>query len=274
VQIGVHLPQTGRAASAASISRCARQAEELGFADVWVSDHVAVPDGMKYPPAFILDPVSTLTWAAAATTTVGLGTSVLVLPYRQPVVLAKQLSSLCFLAGSRLTIGAGAGWLAGEFAATGVPFAERERRTDEYIDVLRACWAERPISFQGEFVQFPPVVSLPQPAAPVPIWVGGAGPTAIRRAVAKADGWHGYVAADALPAVTEQLRAERPEEEFTLSNRVDWDGLRMTKDELGRAMAEQREAGMQHVVAVPSQSTLDEWMTSVEHIAAAAAGLK
>src|SRR4051812_28609015 len=101
MQFGVHLPQTGRAASAANIARCAQQAEALGFADVWVSDHVAVPDGLKYPPPFIIAPVLALTWAAAATTTIGLGTTVLVLPYRQPVVLAKQLSSLCFLAGDR-----------------------------------------------------------------------------------------------------------------------------------------------------------------------------
>jgi probable F420-dependent oxidoreductase len=269
LRFGVHLPQTGRAATAANITRCAQQAEELGFTEVWVSDHVAVPDGMRYPPAFIIDPILTLGWAAAATTTIGLGTSVLILPYRQPVVLAKQLSSLCFLAGDRLTLGAGAGWLAGEFAAVGVPFAEREQRTDEYIDVLRACFADRPVSFEGGYVQLSQVVTLPQPSQPVPIWIGGAGPTAVRRAITKGDGWHGYTPIETLTAVTSELRRERPESEFTLSNRVDWDGLRMSRDDLARAVMQQEAVGIQHVVAVPSQSNLDDWLRSVEQLAGA-----
>src|SRR5206468_3385054 len=141
---GIHLPQYGRAAGADGITRAAKQAEELGFADVWVSDHLAVPSGAPYPPPFLFEPLITLTWAAAATQRVRLGTSVIVLPYRHPLHLAKELASLDVLAGGRLLLGAAAGWLEAEFDALGVPFAERGARTDEAIDALRACWEQRP----------------------------------------------------------------------------------------------------------------------------------
>ena len=127
MRFGIHLPQYGRAADADGITRAALQAEDLGFADVWVSDHLAIPAAAPYPPAFLYEPLITLTWAAAATQRIGLGTSVLVLPYRNPVHLAKELASLDRLSDGRLVVGAAAGWLEGEFDALGVPFAERGR---------------------------------------------------------------------------------------------------------------------------------------------------
>src|SRR3954447_22727677 len=150
MRFGIHLPQYGRAAGPEAITRAALQAEALGFADVWVSDHLAVPTGAPYPPPFLYEPVVALTWAAAATSTVGLGTSVLVLPYRHPLHLAKELASLDLLASGRLVLGAAAGWLEAEFDALGVPFSERGRRTDDTIDVLRACWEQRPVDIETE----------------------------------------------------------------------------------------------------------------------------
>src|SRR3954453_22188827 len=152
MEVGVPLPQYGRAAGPDAITRAATQAEELGFADVWVSDHLAVPTGAPYPPPFLFEPLVALTWAAASTSTIGLGTSVLVLPYRHPLHLAKELATLDVLSGGRVLLGAAAGWLEAEFDALDVPFAERGARTDEAIDAIRACWEQRPVEFSGPTV--------------------------------------------------------------------------------------------------------------------------
>ena len=113
MRFGIHLPQGGRAAGGESIRRAARQAEDLGFAEVWVSDHLAVPASASYPPAFLYEPVVSLTWAAAATERIGLGTTVLVLPYRHPLHLSKELASLDLFSWGRLVLGVSAVLLEG-----------------------------------------------------------------------------------------------------------------------------------------------------------------
>src|SRR5215472_2514845 len=164
--IGIHLPQIGRKAGPEAIRRAAVQAEELGFADVWTSEHIIVPAGAPYPPSAIFwDPVLSLVWAAAFTSRIGLGTSVLVLPMRHPLPLAKELATLQNLSGGRFILGAGVGWMAEEFAALGVPFCERGRRMDEGIALMRAVWQDDPVSFPTRWI--PAVVdemrSLPHP---------------------------------------------------------------------------------------------------------------
>lgn len=268
MRLGVHLPQYGRAASGAAITRAARQAEELGLDDVWVSDHLAVPAGATYPPAFLYEPVVALTWAAAATERVGLGTSVLVLPYRHPLHLAKELATLDRFSGGRLILGAAAGWLEGEFEALGVPFAERGARTDEAIDALRACWEQRPVTFEGRTVRLDRMEVLPQPERRIPIWVGGMSAPSRRRAVERGDGWHAtFTAADELAPVLKELRAARPDEAFTLSTRVGWDGLTDDAGELRRQLDAFAEAGLQHLLVSPRQNELDAWLKSVEALA-------
>src|SRR5687767_8390377 len=125
MRVGIHLPQYGRVASAQAITTAARRAEELGFADVWVSDHVVHPAEQDYPSPFLFDPIVALTWAAAVTDRIGLGTSVLVLPSHVPLELANQLASLDNLSGGRLTVAGGVGWSEREFEALGHGFADR-----------------------------------------------------------------------------------------------------------------------------------------------------
>src|SRR5580692_9898258 len=130
MQIGMHLPHAGSQANPALIKRHARRAEDLGFSDVWVSEHIIVPRAQFPRSPLFYDPVLTLTWVAAVTERVRLGTSVLVLPMRHPLPLAKELATLHNISGGRHILGVGVGWLEAEFAALGVPFHERGRRMD------------------------------------------------------------------------------------------------------------------------------------------------
>jgi alkanesulfonate monooxygenase SsuD/methylene tetrahydromethanopterin reductase-like flavin-dependent oxidoreductase (luciferase family) len=130
VRIGIHLPQYGRVAGPDAIATAARHAEELGFADVWVSDHVVHPASQSYPSPYLFDPLLALAWAAAATERVGLGTSVMVVPMHQPLGLANQLASLDALSKGRLTLAVGVGWSEAEYDAVGADFATRGRRLD------------------------------------------------------------------------------------------------------------------------------------------------
>jgi probable F420-dependent oxidoreductase len=266
MRIGVHLPQFGRASGPESIRRAAQQADELGFDDVWVSDHLAVPDGVAYPPAYLYEPLVTLTWAAAATSRVGLGISVLILSYRHPLHLAKELSSLDQLSEGRVILGAGVGWLAEEFGALGVPMAERGARSDECIEVLRACWAEDPVSVAGPTVRFDRMKVRPKPGHDIPIWVGGASEGALRRVVSKGDGWHGNVTPDEARPIVARLRKERPEDSFTVSMRTAWDGVDTPENEMVRGADAFRSLGVDHVVATPAQGDLSTWLRSVEEL--------
>jgi probable F420-dependent oxidoreductase len=268
MQIGIHLPHIGRKASQDSIRRAAEQAEALGFDDVWVSEHIIVPKDATYPPSpSFYDPVLTLTWAAAFTTRVKLGTSVLVLPMRHPLPLAKELATLQNLSKGRLILGAGVGWMEAEFAALGAPFHERGRRMDEGIALMRAVWTEDPISFPTRWI--PAVVKemrmQPRPVAPIPIWIGGSSEPAIKRALGL-DGWHGSrMTPDAAPAMVRRLRATRPDPAFTISLRMRWDGTQ--QDRMRADLAAYAEAGVQHVLLEPMERELDAWLRTVEDAA-------
>jgi probable F420-dependent oxidoreductase len=274
MEVGVHLPHVGRKAGPEAIRRAAVQAEELGLADVWVSEHIILPHGAPYPPSPIFyEPVLSLTWAAAFTSRVRLGTTVLVLPMRHPLPLAKELATLQCLSGGRLILGAGVGWMEAEFDALGVPFRERGRRMDEGIAMMRAVWSEDPVTFRPKYIpaRIEAMRMLPHPPR-IPIWIGGNSDAAIARAVRVGNGWHGTrTTPEAAVAVVRRLRAERPEAEFTISLRSSWDGA--NADALRERLAAYAEAGVQHVMMEPMDRELDDWLGSVERIARAAEGL-
>lgn len=224
MKIGIHLPQYGHVSGPDAITAAAQDAERLGFADLWVSDHVVHPAAQNYPSPHLFDPLLTLTWAAATTQTIGLGTSVLVVPMHEPVALANQLASLDALSKGRLQIAVGVGWSEAEYAALGADFATRGRRLDEAVDLFRVLWRDDPASFEGRFTSFQDIRLLPKPVGPMPIWFGGSAEAAYRRAIAKGDGFQviGVTPEQAAP-VAARLRAERPEESFTISLRTGWD---------------------------------------------------
>ena len=268
LDVGVHLPQYGRVASPEAITRAARHAEELGFRDVWVSDHTVHPAAQSYPSPYLYDPLVTLTWAAAVTERVRLGTSVLVVPSHEPVGLANRLASIDNLSGGRLVVGAGVGWSEAEYVAVGRDFRTRGRRLDEALELLRAAWSEDPVTFHGEFTDLDEIRVLPKPAGSIPIWIGGGSDAAYRRAIRHGDGFQviGVTPDEAAPVV-DRLRQARPEPEFTISLRTGWDPQGMDPGVIRDERAAFAEAGIQHVVSAPWRNDLDDWLRSMDLLA-------
>lgn len=182
-----------------SASRIARLAEGVGFESLWAGEHVVLPDPREPPSPMephdrILDPIIALTFLAAQTRRVRLGTGIIILPQRNPLVLAKELASLDVLSEGRFIFGIGVGYLEPEFRALGIPFAERGARTDDYLAAMRAIWSAEQPAHQGRFVQFAHVQAHPQPVQQPgpPIVVGGRSSGAYRRAVEQGNGWYGF----------------------------------------------------------------------------------
>ena len=203
--------------------RAARRAEELGDDSVWTGEHIVLPDPQEppspAPPELpMVDTVATLSYLAAGTSTIGLGTGIVILPQRRPAVLAKSLASLDHLSGGRLLFGLGVGYIPREFAACDTPMERRGERSDAYLDAMRALWTGDAVTISNEFVEFDRVTANPKPAqSDVHTVVGGHSRRAAVRAVTKAHGWFGYLRdLDTTRADIEVLRSvagevERPE---------------------------------------------------------------
>ena len=260
---GIHLPHAGERATPILIRRFAVQAEALGIADVWVSEHIILPRTQFLRPLPFYEPVLTLTWVAAVTERVNLGTSVLVLPMRHPIPLAKELATLQNLSDGRLILGAGVGWLEPEFAALGAPFHDRGRRMDEGIALMRAVWTQDPVTFATRHVpaEITDMTITPLPVAPIPLWIGGSSDAALRRAIRLADGWHGSRETPEQTApIVQRLRAERPDRDFTISMRVNWNGHDL--GELRDRIAAYEAAGVQHILVASDllrSAEIDNW---------------
>ena len=222
MRIGVSLPNVGLDHGKEMVLPVAEAADRLGFDSVWAAHHVTLPyeRESKYPYGHSgtevamspgmqwLDPLVTLALVSAVTDRVRLGTSVLVLPYRNPVNLAAEAAALDVLSDGRFVLGVGAGWMREEFGALGIDAAERGARTDEHIEVLRALWTQDPASFSGRFSSFDGIVlaTTPRTEGGPPVWVGGNTDVALRRAARLGDGWHGFeVYPEDMPGVRERL---------------------------------------------------------------------
>jgi probable F420-dependent oxidoreductase len=205
--VGLHALGIGAGADREVIDAVAKAAEKHGFATLWAGEHVVMVDdpASTYPysedgkiavPAVAdwLDPLICLSFATAATTTIGVATGVLLLPEHNPVLVAKQAASLDRLGGGRLTLGVGIGWAREEFDALGVPFERRAQRTAEYVDAIRTIWRDDVASYAGDFVGFTSIRVNPKPVrnGRIPIVLGGNSDAALRRVVAWGDGWYGF----------------------------------------------------------------------------------
>lgn len=271
IRFGIHLAQFGRALTHDSIQRSAVTAEQLGYDDVWVSDHIVVPVTQEYPSPMLADPLVALSLAAAVTTRVGIGTNVLVGPqYASPLQLANSLASLDFCSNGRLIAGIGLGWSQLEVEALGATYTDRGARLDEIIDLLRTTWADDPTTHIGRFYPFAEMRVLPKPIGRVPIWVGGSSDAAINRAAERGDGFTGtrVEPTDAV-ALVERLRALRPEADFTISLRVDWDARSHSVNEIAEQRGVYEAAGIQHIVVAPSRGSVEAWLEGMATIAGA-----
>jgi len=190
---------SGLLADKGGVNAVGQAADDLGFESLWVGEHPVLIDPRQAPSPLpphtpLLDPVAVLSYLACSTSRVKLGTGIVILPLRNPVILAKQMATADVLSDGRVILGVGVGYVPGEYAAIGVDFATRGRRADEYIDALRSLWRDDPPFSHGEFTSISGVQCRPQPIQPggVPIVASGAARPALRRAVKRADGWYGF----------------------------------------------------------------------------------
>ncbi|MCY4020410.1 MAG: TIGR03619 family F420-dependent LLM class oxidoreductase [Chloroflexi bacterium] len=191
MKFGLLLPNFGAIASGETIAASARLAEALGFDSVWTTDHVLMPADMPEPYGNLIESLVALTIAATATESVQLGTSIIVMPQREPVLLAKQLAGIDVVSGGRLILGAGVGWLEQEFNYLGADYEKRGARFDEWLALMRALW-NGDGAFTGESKSIDDAHFAPQPRRGrcTPVWIGGNSSHAISRAAEIADGWH------------------------------------------------------------------------------------
>jgi len=297
MQVGVFLPISGRAAGPEALREAAQSAEAQGFDAVWSADRVVTPwkIATPYPYAenheFIvppdrpfLDSLTCLAYLAGCTATIQIGISVLVLPYRHPLAWTRAAVSIERLARGRLIMGVGVGWMEEEFAALGVPFKDRGRMTDEQLEIVDLLWTQERARYHGTFYRFDDVAFYPKPLQQprIPIWVGGEGAAAQRRAARYGDAWFPYFVAvtpAALRAGYENVRRLaakagrdpdavklaccRPVELTHESVPQDEAQLRGTPEQLIAALDAYRQIGLAHLAL---QFMVPRWPDRVEQI--------
>ena len=225
MRYGFYLPTRGRTATPEDLETLVRRGEALGFASVMIADHIVFPSVVtsKYPYTVsgvfpgegdALEQLALMAFIAGKTERLRLVTSVMILPYRNPVATAKTLATIDVLSRGRVTVGVGVGWLREEFEALGAAdFDRRGAVSDEYLRIFKALWTESPVSFAGEFYRFEDVRCLPEPVQKPhpPIWIGGHSKAALRRVARLGDGWHPVGANPAVPLTPADLRRDLEE---------------------------------------------------------------
>lgn len=281
MKVGMSLPQIGPQASAENLIAVARRAEELGYDSLWVLERLlwplnprepypASPDG-HLPDAYqlVFDPIETLTFVAANTRRIQLGTSVLVLPFHTPIELARRVATLDVLSGGRVLLGVGAGWSRDEFEAAGTPFEKRGARCDEFLQAMIDLWTKDPVKFDGKFYHIPESKVGPKPAQKPhpPIYVAGSGQFIFDRAARFGNGWNpaGFPSFDALEGMIKQFRstaerAGRGEMEVVLRsftivfkepNAAARGPMMGTIDEVREDIGRLRDIGVTHLIQSP-----------------------
>jgi probable F420-dependent oxidoreductase len=256
-----------------TMAAVAQACEDSGYDSVWTGEHIVLPDPQAPPSpaapatAFV-DSAASLSFLAATTTTIKLGTGIVILPQRQPAVLAKSLASVDHLSGGRLMFGLGVGYLEPEMTACSTPMARRGERADEYLEAMRLLWTTDSAAFDGEFVTFSGVTANPKPVqADLHTVVGGHSQRAARRAVAHAHGWYGFMrdpetaAGDLVNLRTAATQVERPDHLGELEISIT-PARRLTREDI----AAYAELGVHRIIVQPGRSvtTPDELLAFVD----------
>ena len=270
MKFGFILPNNWGIADPVAVANVGVEAEEFGLESVWVNHHIVnagyIADRLGNRPYH--DALTVLTWVASQTSTIKLGTSVLVMPYLHPMATAKALATLDLMSGGRVIPGLGVGSLPEENEILGVIYDGRGSFGDEFIDVKQALWTEEAASYEGEHFQFADVIASPKPAqAVMPVWVGGSGAPARRRAAAYGTGWHPMCSVDGLahrmPAMVEALESQgRERTSLTVAPRVDVTDLPDIA-----AVEAWRKAGADKLVVGVSSPDLADHRSGLAHVA-------
>ncbi|MBL6688935.1 MAG: TIGR03619 family F420-dependent LLM class oxidoreductase [Pseudomonadales bacterium] len=260
MNIGINIRVMGPQSSRDTISSLLTQAESIGIESAWIVDHIAIPpDDAEGSGGRYLDPITTLAWMAAQTSTIKIGTSVLILPYRPKLPTAKSIATIQELSGNRLLLGVGIGWMDPEFKALGVDRHQRGRISDETLQFFHDCFSKDVVELNGQ-----PFLFKPQPPRP-PIYIGGGPPHALDRALKYGDGW---LPMGSLDKIRDDIREYRERSEAVHGKPgevVTFSSI----EGLGVAEAEDRlkayeEAGVTRVVLGQKYETTDDWQPAFE----------
>lgn len=273
---GLNLPNYSRLGNRESVIVIAEQAEELGYSSLWTNDHILIPADRPEPFGNVLETFTTLSYLAARTQRIRLGTGILVLPQRDPVLVAKQAATLHHLSGGRFTLGVGVGYIAKEYSFLRADFGSRGRLADDYVQAIRVLFETDDPEYHGRYINFSEALFSPRPDPPIPIVIGGSSQAALKRAATLGDGWYGLRlspgAASAAIGVMDRI-GHKPD--FTLSLRVqtrvggpveDADPpttLHGDPDAIVDQIRRYREAGIEQLVIEPFASSLDEFRQQI-----------
>jgi len=278
--IGVNLPNYSSLGYRDSIVAIAQTAEGLGYASLWTNDHVLLPTSLPEPFGHVLESLTTLSYLAASTSRIRLGTGILVLPQRDPVLVAKQAATVSHLSGGRLALAVGVGYIKQEYAYLRADFGKRGRLADEYIAAMRELFDSDTPEFHGPHINYADVLFSPRPPARIPILVGGDSPAALRRAASLGDGWYGlWRSPDQVRESVAQINEFGRPAQFEVSLRVvtrvgsrlpDKDpetSLQGDTDAILHKVQEYAEAGVDRIVIEPVSSDLDDFLRQLARFA-------
>jgi probable F420-dependent oxidoreductase len=277
---GLNLPNYSSLGNRESLIAIAQSAEELAYSSLWTSDHILIPANRPEPFGNVLETFTTLSYLAARTETIRLGTGILVLPQRDPVLAAKQAATIHHLSGGRFTLGIGVGYIAEEYSFLRADFDSRGQLADEYVQAIRALFESDHPEYHGRHINFSEALFSPRPQTPIEIVLGGGSKAALRRAATLGDGWYGLrLSPKAAGEAIGTMNQIGHKHDFAISLRVqtrvggsvdDADPastLHGDPDEIVEQLRQYREVGIQQLVIEPFVSSLSDFREQIHAFA-------